>query len=65
MTMGGTSQEEQGRVGGRAEAGELQGFVIWSCPLTSGLIQKLLPIRFKEKMLGFWKEIPANWTVNY
>lgn len=28
-------------------------------------MQKLLSIHFKEKTLGFWKEIPARWTVNH
>lgn len=29
------------------------------------LIQKRLSIHFKEKTLGFWKEILASWTVNH
>lgn len=58
-------EEEAGE--GRGRAGRAHGEVC-SVELPAQLEadpETVLSARFKGKMLGFWRAVPASWTVNY
>ena len=58
-------EEEAGEGPGRA--GRARGeFCSVELPAQLGADpETVLSARFKGKMLGFWRAVPASWTVNY